>query len=275
MGSARSDLKQRPTLFAAARDGLGSARSDLKQRPTLFAAAQDGPHFIFFQISPPEASALAPSAMLAFDALTMTHPKITVLLLAAGHASRMRGGDKTLEPIAGTPLLVHIARQALNAGCACTVTLPALDHPRSRALSALEAEDHLGRLSRVAVPDRDLGMSASIRAGVASLPASCAGVMVLPADMPELTQADFETLTAQFQSADGPVLRACDKDHRPGHPVVFPRRCFDALTQLTGDRGARDLLRREDVHLCPLPGQRALVDLDTPEAWAEWRKTQR
>jgi CTP:molybdopterin cytidylyltransferase MocA len=204
----------------------------------------------------------------------MTPPNISVLILAAGYASRMRGGDKTLEPVAGTPLLVHMARQSLAAGCACTVTVPDLDHPRSQALVSLVAEDRSGQLSRIAVPDRDLGMSASIRAGVAALPASCDGVMVLPADMPELTRRDFETLKNQFEGPKGAVLRAASTDFHPGHPVLFPRRCFDDLSRLSSDTGARDILSRETVSLCALPGQRALIDLDTPEAWAVWRARQ-
>lgn len=220
------------------------------------------------------AQPLALLGKLAFDALIMTYPKITILLMAAGHASRMRGGDKALEQVAGAPLLVHMARQALTAGCACCVTVPDLDHPRSRALASLAAEDRSEHLSRIAVPDRDTGMSASIRAGIAALPASCDGVMVLPADMPELTKSDFETLKNRFDGPEGAILRAASEDFRPGHPVLFPRRCFDDLLRLSGDTGARDILRRESVKLCALSGQRALTDLDTPEAWANWRARQ-
>ena len=35
-----------------------------------------------------------------------------ILLLAAGSSSRMRGGDKLIEPVAGEPLLTRIARAA-------------------------------------------------------------------------------------------------------------------------------------------------------------------
>mgnify|MGYP006910720262 CR=1 FL=1 len=49
------------------------------------------------------------------------------------------------------------------------------------------------------------------------------------------------------------------------------RRCFAALIQLSGDQGARALLKTVSVHDIALPGQRALTDLDTPEAWAAWR----
>ena len=36
-------------------------------------------------------------------------------------------------------------------------------------------------------------------------------------------------------------------------------------------QGAREVLRGAEVKLVPLPGRHALVDLDTPEDWAEWR----
>jgi molybdenum cofactor cytidylyltransferase len=40
---------------------------------------------------------------------------------------------------------------------------------------------------------------------------------------------------------------------------------------LHGDQGARAVLAQEDVGLIALPGQNAITDLDTPEAWAAWR----
>ena len=61
----------------------------------------------------------------------------------------------------------------------------------------------------------------------------------------------------------------------PGHPVLFGRRFFEALAGLTGDRGAREALREagDFVTEVPTAGQRALVDLDTPEDWAAWHAT--
>jgi len=55
--------------------------------------------------------------------------------------------------------------------------------------------------------------------------------------------------------------------------VLFGRRFFEPLGALRGDRGAREILAeaREFVVEVPTGGQRALTDLDTPEAWAAWR----
>ena len=200
---------------------------------------------------------------------TSDDANLVILLLAAGASTRMRGGDKLMEPVSGQPLIAHLAQQARATGFSLFVTLPDLDHPRASAI-------HGAKL--IPVPDSDQGMSASIRTGISNLPDYTAGVMMLPADMPEITTADFRTLADQFDGPDGTILRASSVDDHgqphPGHPVLFPRRCFHALKTLTGDSGAKALLRGESVRHIPLPGRHALTDLDTPEDWAVWRADQ-
>ncbi len=200
---------------------------------------------------------------------TSDDANLVILLLAAGASTRMRGGDKLMESVAGQPLIAHLAQQARATGFSLFVTLPDLDHPRAGAI-------HEAKL--IPVPDTDQGMSASIRSGISNLPDDTAGVMILPADMPEITTADFRTLADQFDGPNGTILRASSVDDHgqphPGHPVLFPRRCFHALKTLTGDSGAKALLRVESVRHVPLPGRHALTDLDTPEDWAAWRADQ-
>jgi molybdenum cofactor cytidylyltransferase len=55
--------------------------------------------------------------------------------------------------------------------------------------------------------------------------------------------------------------------------VLFGRRFFETLTGLTGDRGAREVIRDagEFVTDVATEGRGAIVDLDTPEDWAAWR----
>ena len=82
-----------------------------------------------------------------------------------------------------------------------------------------------------------------------------------------------DTLHAMPQAT---LQRGTAEDGTPGHPVLFPRDCFPALLALSGDMGAKAVLaanipRVRDV---PLPGRRALTDLDTPEAWQAWESAQ-
>ena len=72
---------------------------------------------------------------------------------------------------------------------------------------------------------------------------------------------------------EGSNHRGSAEDGTPGHPVIFPGWARGELRVLTGDQGARDLIRRhaDRLRLTVLPGTHATTDLDTPEAWAAWR----
>lgn len=192
---------------------------------------------------------------------------IAILIPAAGASSRMRGLDKLTENVDGQPLLRRQALRAQATGAHVAVTLPDWEHPRAAALQGLPVQV-------IEVPDADQGMSASIRRGVGFLPREIKAVIILPADMPEIETEDIQKLIQSFQSSPHPMLlQATAEDGTPGHPVLFPQDCFMALQTLTGDQGARDILRMNAHRLrqVPLPGRRALTDLDTPEAWDAWR----
>lgn len=194
-----------------------------------------------------------------------TANKAAILLLAAGASSRMRGGDKLLETVQGQSLLATMVQRASATGCNCFVTIPSRSHPRTH---------HIGDATAIVVTDWKEGMSASIRAGVQALPQETDRLLIQPADMPEITTEDFLKVLATQLSTPNEIIRATSVDGKPGHPVVFPRSCFKDLLSLKGDQGARSLLKARNVGTSPLPGNRALVDLDTPEAWAKWRADQ-
>lgn len=191
---------------------------------------------------------------------------VAILIPAAGASSRMAGRDKLLERVDGQPLLRRIVALCMPHG-PVFVTLPEADHPRASVLP------QGARI--VAVPDWQEGMSASLRAGNAAIPAAH-DLMVLPADMPEITGADISRVIASRTAApDALIWQATTQDGTPGHPVLFDASVRDGFAGLGGDTGARAILSAHGGrrHLVPLPGQRARVDLDTPEDWARWRQT--
>lgn len=188
-----------------------------------------------------------------------------ILILAAGSASRMRGGDKLVEPVAGQPLLARIASAALATGAPVTVALPPDRPARHAALAGLGCRT-------VTVPNPQDGMAESLKSGLAALPAG-AGIMLLLADLPEITATDLRTMLSQWQHEPEAILRGATEDGTPGHPVCFPPDLRDDLMTLKGDEGAKSVIvrHRARLRLVPLPARHATTDLDTPEDWAAWR----
>lgn len=189
---------------------------------------------------------------------------VLILIPAAGASARMRDRDKLMEPVAGEPLLRRQARMAL-AVAPVEVTLREDRPARGAALDGL-------MLGITVLPDAAEGMAASIRHGAQRAMARAAsGLMILPADMPDLRGDHLRLMLAAHEAAPDRPLRATAEDGTAGHPVLFPRGLFAELLALAGDQGARAVLARHAPLPIPLPGRAALTDLDTPEDWAAWR----
>lgn len=200
----------------------------------------------------------------------MTDPAFLpqILILAAGASSRMGGRDKLLEEVEGQPLVARSARMALATGLRVTIALPP-DRPARQAVLA-------GLPLRIVLADRaQEGMAESLKAGIAALPA-LAPVLLVLADLPELQTADLSAVLEAGEAAPELIHRGASDTGQPGHPVLLPAWLRPEILDLTGDQGARELLQchRDKVRLVPLPGARAITDLDTPEDWAAWRAAQ-
>ncbi|MDF3413620.1 nucleotidyltransferase family protein [Sulfitobacter sp. M57] len=201
----------------------------------------------------------------------MTRHNLPIIILAAGASSRMRGRDKLLEEVDGLPLL---RQQALKA-CAVTngpvlVALPTPPHARYDALRGLE-------VLPFAVPDADEGMNASLRRAFAALPSTAPCAMVLLGDLPDVTAGDLATVADAIDLNTGALIwRGATQDGGAGHPIIFDHTLFPAFADLTGDSGGREVVAQAKgrVTLVPLQGQRARLDLDTPEDWENWRRAQ-
>ena len=188
-----------------------------------------------------------------------------ILLPAAGASRRMRGADKLLEPVEGRAVLRVIAERALAASPHVAVTLRPEDRARRDTLGALP-------LTCMSVPEAAEGMAASLRAGAGwAIGLNVTALMIALPDMPDITAQDMRALITDQQRHPAQPLRACDPQLTPGHPTILPRALFPEMLALSGDTGARNLLRAHPPRLHPLPGRRALADLDTPEDWAKWR----
>ena len=183
---------------------------------------------------------------------------VVALVLAAGRSARF-GGDKRRALMAdGRSVLAHSVDRA------CTV----FDDVRV-VLRDGERGEELGLPSAcriISSADFTLGMGHSLAAGAASLVDSEAqAVAILLGDMPWVQSA---TLGLLAREACGATIVLPCHDGQQGHPVLFGRDFWPALARLTGDEGARSVVRANADSCVRLQVKDAgvLRDIDTPDA---------
>lgn len=185
------------------------------------------------------------------------------VLLAAGAGSRF-GGDvpKPLRPFRGAPLLTWPLAALRGGGVDRVVVVLG-----ARA-DEVAAGVSLGGAHVVRCSDWSEGLSASLRAGVAAAGDADAVVIAL-ADQPLLDARAIARLIAARSRGDLDALRAT-YDGTPGHPTLLESSTFPTIAHLTGDSGARDLLRDPTIRIAQIAcdGLGRPDDADTPEALA-------
>jgi len=185
------------------------------------------------------------------------------LLLAAGQSSRFRlaaGTDKLLCRVPpGRP------RQGL------AIVLAALEPLRQTLPAVLAVVDR----GNEAVADllRDAGCAVqlvtsdgigrSIALGV-SHSAGADGWLIALADMPFIRPETIAAVAAGLAGAD---LVAPAHEGRRGHPVAFGRSFGPALMGLTGDMGARELMKGHPPLTVTVDDPGILLDIDQPGDW--------
>jgi molybdenum cofactor cytidylyltransferase len=201
--------------------------------------------------------------------------RVAAIVLAAGSSSRMGGRNKLLELLEGAPVVVHVVQAAVSAGADPVVVVTG--HEEREVRGALE-----GLPVRFAANPRwREGMSTSLAAGLAALGGGAAAALICLGDMPRVT---VEDLCALMQAFSGALATDADPapayvpvhDDRQGNPVLWSARWFPELAALTGDRGAKRLLRELEARIVRVPaGAGVLVDADTPDALEQLRRGER
>ncbi|TXN71049.1 nucleotidyltransferase family protein [Methylobacterium sp. WL6] len=189
---------------------------------------------------------------------------IGAVLLAAGRGTRFGAEPKLLARLDGTPLVRHAAEAALASRARPVVVVLGAHAVAVRAV--------LHNLDLVFVENAAFGsgLSTSLRAGLAALPAETDAAVILLGDMPRVTPEQIDRLAAAYRAAKpAPSAVVPTIAGRRGNPVLLDRRVLgDAIASLSGDHGAGPLLKgRADV--LEIPGEPGTaLDVDTPEMLA-------
>ena len=185
-------------------------------------------------------------------------PKFVLLMLAAGLSRRMGGPNKLLQPYRGKPLLAHALENSREIDFSDRIVVTGRDSAKIEALAA--------RFDFRCVynPRFAEGLGASIAAGARALRPDAGAVFIALGDMPEIGPDIYRALAAQFRhgSIVSPVFRGA-----AGHPVLFCASYAPEISALSGDEGARSVLRRHEACLVRVETRHSGIirDVDTSE----------
>ena len=184
-------------------------------------------------------------------------PTTGAVVLAAG-AGRRIGSPKQLLPYHDTTLVGHIIQQVRRAEIASVVVV--VGARPERVIPCLP--DTVRMVYNAQWPQ---GMGTSLACGATALRnlrPSLEAVMVVLADHPQVTTSLLRTYLQLFDPASCDAI-ALQYPSGPGVPALFSATLWDALAQLSGDHGAKAILRNLQYVIRTVEQPAACLDIDT------------
>jgi molybdenum cofactor cytidylyltransferase len=190
-------------------------------------------------------------------------PTIAAVVLSAGRSRRMAPHNKLLvADRTGKPMIARVVDNVLSSNA--RPVLVVTGHQAEQVQHALG-----GRPVRyVHAADYAEGLSASLKAGIAAVPEECSAALVCLGDMPLVTGRMIDRLLASYDPDEGRQIVLPTFRGKQGNPMLWDRRFFAEILQISGDSGARFLLGKhlENVAEVEMADDAVLRDFDTTES---------
>ncbi len=193
---------------------------------------------------------------------------VGIVILAAGASTRM-GVPKQLLHIDGKSLIKRIAEMAMDTACYPIVMV--LGSNRDMMRKELERMP----ITIIDNPQWEKGMSGSIKMGLAGSYMTfkeLEAVIILTADMPLISVELIQKMIKKAEEVsekmkDNPDIVACSYGGQMGIPVLFKRKLFNDLLELSGDNGAKKIILANKEKTVTIDFPEGIFDLDTMEEY--------
>ncbi|HVZ09263.1 molybdopterin-binding/glycosyltransferase family 2 protein [Rhodopila sp.] len=199
-------------------------------------------------------------------------PTIAAIVMAAGRSRRMAPHNKLLvTDRGGKPMIARVVDNVLSSNA--RPILVVTGHMADQVEAALG-----GRPVRyVHAADYADGLSASLKAGIAAVPPESAAALVCLGDMPLVTGRMIDRLLSMYDPHEGRLIVLPTFRGKQGNPMIWDRRFFPEILEISGDSGARFLVGKHAEAVCEVEmGDDAVLrDFDTTEALATLPKGMR
>jgi molybdenum cofactor cytidylyltransferase len=187
---------------------------------------------------------------------------ITAIVLAAGQSRRMGEHNKLILPLDNQSMLERVVVSVLDSDIDDVVVVTGFESDKIQ--SAIQSYG----VSMVFNQDYASGMASSLRCGLEALNETVDGAIIILADMPFINAELINQLISQYHDE-------CELCHivaprykgKRGNPVLWDKRYFNEMKNLSGDQGAKSLLKKyaDDIAMVEVASDSIFIDVDTPK----------
>ena len=192
---------------------------------------------------------------------TAQHPgaaKVAVVVLAAG-TGRRAGRNKLLYEVDDEPLFLRAVRAAIHSEAGPVFVIIG-DH-------AAEFEEALENIDVNVIynPAYRSGIKTSINLGLKSVPNFCDGVLLLPADMPNITPQFINKMIKQFDKKTEKQVVTAALNGVKSNPVIWSRSLYDVADLVPENAELRPVLIEHSDYTKTVKGDEyILLDVNYP-----------
>ena len=187
---------------------------------------------------------------------------INCIVMASGYGSRI-GTNKLLLEYRDKKLIEHIMDKILQINFYSRLVVAkdkeVLDIACKRGFKVVENKNSI------------LGQSQSIKLGIENSPVA-EGYMFFTGDQPLLSKLTIKKMIDAFKNNPQNIVVPRYKE-RNGSPVIFSSIFIDELKALKGDKGGREVIKRnkDSLIFVEVENEYELMDIDT---WEDYEKLQ-
>ncbi len=194
-------------------------------------------------------------------------PQIAAVVLAAGQSRRM-GRNKLVADFDGMAMIRHAVVAVLEAKADPVIIVTG--HEPEAVMKVLDGFP----VQFVHNSNYASGLSSSLKTGLRSVPDTADGAVVCLGDMPLIQSWHINKLVAAFNPIEHRSICVPISGGERGNPVLWGKQHFALMANLTGDKGARELMNQlaDEVVEVPMASNAVLTDFDTPEALNDARE---
>jgi len=187
-----------------------------------------------------------------------------IIILAAGNSSRL-GRPKQLLEYKKSTLLKNTISEALKVENALVIVVTGAND------EVIKNEINSAEITVCLNTDWENGMSSCIAKGLNELSIlnpDCQQCILAVCDQPFVTSTIFENLINEHHKTQKGIIASAYSETL-GTPVLFHQKYFEELLELTGQEGAKKLIKKYTDDVVSVLFEKGNIDIDTEEDYQE------